>query len=133
MLAWHGGALEPPCNRWLGVTAENQEMWDVRVSVLKTIPAAVRFVSVEPMLGAIDMGDLTGISWVICGGENGPGARPTEHEWFMSILNQCEKANVPFFFKGCGDWAKKQISIGNRYTSTWLDGCEWREFPQARG
>ncbi len=105
-----------PRNVWLGVTAENQECADRRVSVLLQINAAVRFVSVEPMLGPIDLayaafngadsfGSMEGIHWVICGGETGPRARRMESIWALSLLQQCRDADVPFFFKQLGDAA----------------------------
>lgn len=104
-------------NVWLGVTAENQEMADRRIPILLQIPAAVRFVSVEPMLGPIDLQTMDevfcdagmpfvwqrlkrpGINWIICGGESGPNARPMEEGWAMNLLGQCRDANVPFFMK----------------------------------
>ena len=117
---------------WLGVTAENQETADHRIPVLLQIPAAVRFVSVEPMLGPVDLrsirydhlvdiDSLTGdhgvfrplqgrsqdkLDWVICGGETGPGARPMHPDWVRSLLDQCYTAQTPFFFKRWGEWAR---------------------------
>ncbi|AYO30628.1 phage Gp37/Gp68 family protein [Biomaibacter acetigenes] len=110
----------PLPNVWIGVTAENQEMADKRIPVLLQIPAAVRFVSVEPMLGPINLikdDDLyweptkqqwvprIGLDWVICGGETGPGARPMCPDWVRDLRDQCISAEVPFFFKSWGDWA----------------------------
>lgn len=106
----------PLPNVWLGVTAENQEPADKRIPVLLDTPAAVRFVSVEPMLEAINLkltytapffnsGDMTyrkPIDWVICGGETGPGARPMSVEWARDLRGQCYAAHVPFFFKKVG-------------------------------
>lgn len=119
-----------PQNIWLGVTAENQEQADRRIPILLQIPAAVRWVSVEPMLGPIDLqSDVLGdtlcrcagcldlaksspdmwqaqrIDWVVCGGESGPGARPMHPEWARSLRDQCQGAGVPFFFKQWGEWA----------------------------
>lgn len=111
-----------PKNMWIGVTAENQIMFDYRAFWLKQIPASVRFVSVEPMLERIDMdGFLTKpiwgepdsagfspleivprndlINWVICGAETGPGRRVMRSEWAYDLMRQCEKAGIPFFFK----------------------------------
>jgi protein gp37 len=93
-------------NVWLGVTAGKQEGWDRDVSILRAIPAAVRFVSVEPMLGPITA-DLVGIDWVICGGETvspyarkrGTVARVMEPDWARDLLRQCRAAAVPFFLK----------------------------------
>lgn len=112
-------------NLWLGVTAENQEMADLRIPVLLQTPAAKRFVSVEPMLGPVDLSRLThipcphkgrwcslcdigighlAIGWIICGGESGPGARPMHPDWARSLRDQCQAAGVPFFFKQWGEW-----------------------------
>lgn len=109
-------------NLWLGVTAENQATADERIPLLLQMPAAVRFVSVEPMLGAVDLQkylderewpDYTwgiepefitrpGLDWVIAGGESGPGARPVHPDWLRGIRDQCQAAGVPFFLKQWG-------------------------------
>lgn len=113
----------PLFNVWLGVTAENQEQADKRIPILLQIPAAVRFVSVEPMLGPVDIDGYLGfngprrmgdgltyywvapkLDWVICGGETGPGARPMHPDWVRSLRDQCQAARVPFFFKQWGEW-----------------------------
>jgi protein gp37 len=101
-------------NVWLGVTAENQKTADGRVPILMQIPAAVRFVSVEPMLGPIklpwlrygilDPNYFNVIDWVICGGESGPGARPMHPAWARDLRDQCKEAGTPFFFKQWGDY-----------------------------
>lgn len=102
------GKPDPFPNIWLGVTAENQEEADKRLPILIEIPAAVRFVSVEPMLGPVDVASCgwrntaqtdSRIDWVICGGESGLGARTMESEWAINLKEQCNEANVPFFFK----------------------------------
>ncbi len=85
-------------NVWLGTTVENQEYFDKRSRYLVEIPAAVRFLSVEPQLGQIDA-DLSGIDWVICGGESGPGARPMNIECMRSVKDQCTAAGVAYFGK----------------------------------
>lgn len=93
-------------NVYLGVTAENQQRWDERRFFLN-IPAAKHFVSLEPLLGPMDL-DLaepqTKIDWVIVGGESGPGARPMHPDWVRSVRDQCVGAEVPFFFKQWGEW-----------------------------
>lgn len=126
---------EPLPNLWLGVTAENQRTADERIPILLQIPAAVRFVSVEPMLGPVDIAYwLNGapeqyapdrwqqtyppLDWVIVGGETGPGARPMHPEWVRSLRDQCVNARVPFFFKQWGEWTTvypQQLSMANRY------------------
>ncbi len=112
-----GGEFPWP-NLWLGVTAENQARAEERIPVLLDTPAAVRFVSVEPMLGAVDLREyIKGerwftsdspmyrwLDWVICGGESGPGARPMHPEWARGLRDQCQEAGVPFFFKQWGEW-----------------------------
>jgi protein gp37 len=87
-----------PENVWIGATAENQEMAERRLPHLLKVGAAVRFLSVEPMLEPMQL-DLSGISWVICGGESGPGRRQFESAWAVSLHQQCQAADVPFFFK----------------------------------
>jgi len=94
---------------WLGVTSENQEMADLRIPILLSIPAAVHFVSIEPALGYINLRRIkikpispTFINLVIIGGETGPGARPMDPDWARAVRDQCREANVPFFFKTMG-------------------------------
>ena len=87
-----------PDNVWLGVTVENADYLN-RIDILRDTPAAHKFVSFEPLLGAIPDVDLTGIDWVICGGESGPGARPMKSQWPVLLLHSCFHARVPFFMK----------------------------------
>lgn len=115
--SWLNG--EPPANVWIGWTAENQARADERTPHGLKIPAVVRFVSVEPMLGPVVLfrgfhvidrfrGIVLGgrgIHWVICGGESGPQARPMHPDWARSLRDQCAAAKVPFFFKQWGEWA----------------------------
>ena len=113
---------ELPPNLWLGVTAENQHHWDHRVHHLRQIPAAVRFVSVEPMLGPIQpagthLRGFNHLDWVICGAETGPGKRPMADQWAYDLVTQCHAADVPFFFK--------KDSRGNGT----LAGQEWKQIP----
>ncbi len=103
-------------NLWLGVTVCNQEEAEAKIPMLLATPAAKRFVSVEPMLGPMDLDkdeflsawrcqiDIPTLDWVICGGETGPNARPMHFDWVRSLRNQCEAADVPFFFKSWGAW-----------------------------
>lgn len=179
--------LDPLPNVWFGVSVENQPAADERIPHLLKIPASVHMVSVEPMLGAVDLervlwpglsnhrvdvlrggywnkagirwggasadlgepkggftnhSDIPGrASWVICGGETGPGARPMSLEWSRSLRDQCQAAGVPFFFKSHGDargW--KQESCGRwvrwpvhpKSERRLLDGREWNEFPEVK-
>lgn len=98
----------PLPNVWLGVSVEDQRRGDERIPVLLEIPTAVRFLSVEPMLGPIVLRDRwldalqESVDWVICGGESGPGARPMDPAWARSLRDQCSKSEVPFLFKQWG-------------------------------
>lgn len=110
------GCSWPLPNVWLGVSVEDQKTADERIPTLLQIPAAVRFLSVEPMLGAVDVMGVTAptgkgevyaswlLDWVIVGGESGPNARPMHPDWARSIRDQCVAAGVPFFFKQWGNW-----------------------------
>jgi protein gp37 len=92
-------------NVWLGTSIEN-DRWTGRADSLRDIPAAVRFLSLEPLLGPLPSLDLTGIGWVIVGGESGPGARPMHSDWVRDIRDRCVAAGVPFFFKQWGAWGR---------------------------
>lgn len=90
-------------NIWLGVTAENQRRADERIPILLEIPARIRFVSIEPMLGPVRIGVTgTALDWVVCGGETGPGARAMGLTWAFDLRDQCAEAGIPFFFKKVG-------------------------------
>ncbi len=107
---------------WWGVSVENKKHGLPRVSELQHSEAAVKFLSIEPLLEDLGVLDLTGISWVIVGGESGPGARPMKEEWVLSIRDQCKEAGVPFFFKQWGGTRKK---LAGRM----LEGNFYDEFP----
>lgn len=108
---------------WWGVSVENRKHGLPRVDHLRVTPAAVRFLSVEPLLEDLGSMDLTGIHWVIVGGESGPGARPMLAPWVESIRDQCVAADVPFFFKQWGGVQKKKH--GRR-----LEGRTWDQMPK---
>jgi protein gp37 len=114
-------------NLWLGVTVENAETMH-RIETLKQIPAAVRFVSFEPLLSNIPNLDLTGIDWVIVGGETGTGARYMGIEWISNIFVECKKLNIPFFFKGWGTHALRKTSANYKL----FGEREWNEFPEVK-
>lgn len=101
------GELPWPANVWMGVSVENSQATD-RIQDLSDVPAAVRFLSCEPLIGTIQRLPLAGIHWVIVGGESGPGARIMRIEWVEDILSQCEAADVAFFFKQWGGTRKKR-------------------------
>lgn len=91
-----------PSNVWIGTTVENQEEADRRIPELLRVPARVRFLSCEPLLGSVNLAflaDAQNLHWVICGGESGGGARPMNPDWARSLRNQCKAAAVPFFMK----------------------------------
>ena len=113
-----------PDNVWLGTSVENQD-YVHRIHTLREIPARVRFLSVEPLLGPIPRLPLTGIDWVIVGGESGPGARPMKREWVERIRDRCKQYDVPFFFKQWGGVNKKK-------TGRELDGRTWDGMPSNR-
>ena len=106
----------PPANVWLGTSCEDQKTADERTPHLLKCPAAVRFLSLEPLLGPIDLrGRLDGIHWVIVGGESGPNARPAGSgiDWFANIVDQCAAAGVPCFVKQLGSvWARRHYYKG---------------------
>jgi protein gp37 len=122
-LAAIGGELTWPSNVWMGVSVEN-DRYRHRVDCLRATPARTRFLSLEPLLGPIHSLNLTGIDWVIVGGESGPGARPMREEWVTDLRNQCARAGVPFFFKQWGGRNKKA-------TGRVLQGRVWDEMPEA--
>ena len=99
--------IDWPGNVWMGVTVENRH-YTYRINDLRRVPAAIRFLSMEPLLGAVPELDLEGIHWVIVGGESGPGARPMRKEWVLEIQRQCRDQQVAFFFKQWGGVNKKQ-------------------------
>jgi protein gp37 len=113
----------PPRHIWLGVSVENAA-GRARIEHLRCSPAAVRFLSVEPLIGPVGRVDLQGIHWVIAGGESGPGARPMHIDWAREIRDHCAAQGVPFFFK---QWGGIRPKTGGRD----LDGRQWNEFPMA--
>jgi protein gp37 len=113
--------LQWSSNVWMGVSVETQE-YVYRIEHLRRTSAHVKFLSIEPLLGPLSSLDLSGIDWVIVGGESGPSARPMKAEWVTSIRDQCQRAGVPFFFKQWGGVQKKR-------TGRELDGRTWDEMP----
>lgn len=107
---------------WWGVSVEDQKYGLPRVEHLRATPAAVRFLSIEPLLADLGTVNLSGIDWVIVGGESGHGARPLNPEWVRSLRRQCQRARVPFFFKQWGGVFKSR-------TGRELDGRTWDEMP----
>jgi protein gp37 len=93
---------------WWGVSVEDKKFGLQRVKHLQAAPARVRFLSIEPLLECLGRFDLSGISWAIVGGESGPGARPMDEDWVLSLRDQCAASRVPFFFKQWGGVRKKK-------------------------
>jgi len=118
-----------PENVWMGVSVENQR-WTTRIDDLRRVPATVRFLSCEPLLGPLNL-DLCGIHWVIAGGESGPKARHMKPEWARSIRDQCLCAGVPFFFKQWGAYDAHGRRLGKGAAGRVLDGTTWDELPSA--
>lgn len=112
-----------PKNVWMGVTVEDNDHL-YRVEWLRRIPSVVRFLSIEPLLGPLPDLDLSGIDWVIVGGESGPGARPMQSDWVISIRDACIRESVPFFFK---QWGGPHKKIAGRE----LEDRTWSQMPHA--
>jgi protein gp37 len=143
---------QPPPGILIGISAENQEAFDERWPNLRDTPAALRFVSAEPLIGAIDM-ETAWPDWVIAGGESGPNARPMHPDWARGLRDQCQAGGVPFFFKQRGEWTwvddadydaaripagaigfkfpddEPMWRVGKKAAGALLDGRAWEEFP----
>ena len=121
-LHWSDISLWPE-HVWIGVSVENQFWADRRIPILAKVPAKVRFLSVEPLLKAVQLRKhLDQIQWVVVGGESGPHARPMDPEWAISIRDECLDADVPFFFK---QWGGRHSKAGGRA----LEGRTWNQMP----
>lgn len=148
-----GSFFERNPHVWVGTSVENQEQADKRIPELLEVPAKVRFLSMEPLLGPVDLSwglmpqfaadDFrhepwrNGVEWVIVGGESGPHARPMRESWVLSIAGQCKAAEVPFFFKQWGEWEPRKgylvtdvmNRVGKAAAGRLLDGRTWDETP----
>jgi protein gp37 len=122
-LATLGSRLDWPANLWLGVSIESQQ-YAFRADHLREVPSAVRFLSLEPLLGPVEVA-LDGIDWVIVGGESGLGARPVDPRWVRSIRDDCMASHTPFFFK---QWGGRSPKAAGRV----LDRRTWDEYPRPR-
>lgn len=128
--AWNTPALDLRVvalpNVWLGVSIEDQWTAEARLPYLKRTPAAVRFVSAEPLLSWLDLSDwLEVLDWVICGGESGPDARPIHPNWPRDLRDQCAAAKVPFFFKQWGEWLPFGQAGFTRWQAVPRTGSRW--------
>lgn len=122
-----GGILP---NVWLGTSIENAEVAS-RVEHLRKIPAAIRFISFEPLIGSVGAIDLAGIHWAIVGGESGNSARPIREEWIDEIFEQCLTTNTAFFFKQWGTWGKDNKRRSKKANGREYRGRIWDEMPKA--
>lgn len=118
-----------PANVWLGVSVEDKKYGVPRIDHLRHIPAAIRFLSVEPLLEDLGQIDLTGIHWVIVGGESGHNARPMRQSWADAVRRQCEKQEAAFFFKQWGGWGADGIKRHKKANGRLLHGRTWDSLP----
>jgi protein gp37 len=114
-------ALTWPANVWMGVSVEDSSVLD-RIDDLRAVPANVRFLSCEPLLGPLRNLPLEGIDWVIAGGESGGNSRPLDQAWVEDLRDQCVTSEIPFFFK---QWGGRTPKSGGRH----LDGRTWDDMP----
>jgi len=148
-----------PANVWLGTSVENQTLAEKRLPFLLRNPAAVRFLSCEPLLGKLNLRSwfnrrgLHPIDWIIAGGESGGHSRPMHPDWVRSLLNQCEEFKVPFHFKQWGNWVPTEVTtetaqpkflkllnerpvnmvrVGKRVAGRIFDGTTWNGLPHTR-
>jgi protein gp37 len=117
-------------NVWLGTSVEDKAVAQ-RVDVLKTVPAAVRFISFEPLIGPVGSIDLSGVHWAIVGGESGRSARPIKESWIDEIHAQCLRFGTRFFFKQWGTWGKDNTKRSKKANGRVYRGKTWDEMPQA--
>lgn len=117
-----------PDNVWLGVSVESAKTKS-RIDVLRTIPAKIRFISAEPLLADLGALDLTGIHWVIVGGESGHKARKMNPSWAIKIQQQCDEQGVAFFFKQWGTWGEDGVKRSKKANGRIFMGQEWNEEP----
>lgn len=127
----------PLPNVWLGVSVEDQRWTDIRVPVLLDTPAAVRWISAEPLLGPIDLGSVPprvggvpGLDWVVVGGESGRNARPMVPSWALTVRDQCADAGVPFLFKQWGEHDERGLRVGKKAAGRQLAGRLHDGYPQ---
>lgn len=119
----------PPANLWLGVSVEDRQHGLPRITQLQKVNAAVRFLSIEPLLEDLGIFDLSGIDWVIVGGESGPKARPMAPEWATNIRDQVTQSGAAFFFKQWGTWGVDGVRRHKKLNGRLLEGQTWNEYP----
>ncbi|MGJ5129929.1 MULTISPECIES: DUF5131 family protein [unclassified Bradyrhizobium] len=116
-------------NVWLGTSIENSEAV-ARADALRDVPAAIRFISFEPLIGPVGKVDLTGIQWAIVGGESGRSARPVREEWIDEIYEQCSAYDTAFFFKQWGTWGKDNKRRSKKANGREYRGKTWDDMPR---
>ena len=119
-----------PHNAWLGVSVENRKHGLPRIDSLRHIQAPVRFLSIEPLIEDLGRVNLTGMHWVIVGGESGPNARPMKTEWVTRIQRQCATKKIAFFFKQWGGWGSDGIKRHKSSNGRLLNGRTWDDKPE---
>lgn len=117
-------------NVWLGTSVENADVAD-RIDALRDVPAAIRFISFEPLIESIGTVDLSGIHWAIVGGESGRSARPIRESWIDEIYEQCQTADTAFFFKQWGTWGKDNKRRSKKANGRIYRDRVWDEMPSA--
>jgi protein gp37 len=117
-----------PDNVWLGVSVENAA-FKKRIDTLSKVKAKIRFISFEPLIGAVGEVNLDGIHWAIVGGESGRKARPVKQQWVDEIFQQCRQQSVAFFFKQWGTWGADEIKRNKKVNGRKFHGKEWNEYP----
>ncbi|VAX15948.1 Bacteriophage protein gp37, partial [hydrothermal vent metagenome] len=118
-----------PENIWLGVTVEDRKSGLPRIEKLRNLKATIKFLSMEPLLENLGNVNLSGIDWVIVGGESGPKARPMKPEWAINIKHECKEQNIAFFFKQWGTWGDDGVRRNKKSNGRLLLGKEWSEYP----
>lgn len=117
-------------NVWLGTSVEDAQVVD-RISHLRRVPATIRFISFEPLIGPVGVVNLSGIHWAIVGGESGRGARPIREEWIDAIYKQCVESDTAFFFKQWGAWGKDAKRRSKKANGREYRGKTWDEMPKS--
>lgn len=129
-MAEYFSVRDVPRNVWLGVSVEDCVYGLPRIDSLRKIDAAIRFLSVEPLLENLGRMNLDGIDWVIVGGESGPNARPMHEEWALNVKSQCDQAGVLFFFKQWGGWGADGKRRAKSKNGRMLSGRTWDAMPE---
>ena len=121
---------EVPSNVWLGVTVEDRKSGLPRIDKLRNIKATIKFLSIEPLLEDLGKINLKGINWVIVGGESGPKARHMKEQWAINIKEQCDRMEIPFFFKQWGTWGADMVKRNKKANGRILQGKVWEAYPE---